>query len=71
MLNRKVIDDWGTPKPATERHSFLQHLSGHTMRRGHSKFGTDIGKLNFHSKSSHIWRALLLGFVVIPLKNPT
>ena len=52
MLNRRAIDDWATPKPATERHSFFQHNSGHTMRRGHSKFSSNLGKFCFHNTSS-------------------
>jgi len=43
MLNRKTIDDWASPKPVTERHSSLKHMSGHPMRKGDSKFDPDLG----------------------------
>ena len=48
MLNRKTIDDWASPKPVTERHSSLKHMSGHPMRKGDSKFDPDLGMTYFH-----------------------
>ena len=44
MINNKLIGDWATPKPASERTSLSPNFSGYGMKGRNSKSGLNIGK---------------------------